>query len=189
MSISLAEDNQKLVEAAMLGDQAALKKLMLKSQGDLKRFARRSCATAEDAEDAVQVALWQLHRKVGTLRLARAFTSWLFRIIERECRRLFRMGRDTISFEQAGLTELPMAQVPHDLRRDLIESISALPEIYREVLVLRDVEEWTAPEAAAFLGISVDAVKSRLHRARTMLRERLVNSGYCSVVTEPHDKR
>ncbi len=53
-----------------------------------------------------------------------------------------------------------------------------LPEPYREVLVLRDVDELTAPETAERLNISIDAVKSRLHRARTMVRERLLSSGY-----------
>jgi RNA polymerase sigma factor (sigma-70 family) len=58
--------------------------------------------------------------------------------------------------------------------------IAALPDLYREVLILRDVEELTAPEAAAQLGVSVEAVKSRLHRARGMLREKLLGSGYWS---------
>ena len=58
--------------------------------------------------------------------------------------------------------------------------IAGLPDHYREVLVLRDIEELTAPEAAAQLGLSVDAVKSRLHRARSLLREQLLASGYWS---------
>jgi RNA polymerase sigma factor (sigma-70 family) len=70
--------------------------------------------------------------------------------------------------------------VPTDLRRDLGIMIAALPDLYREVLILRDIEELTAPEAAAQLGVSVKAVKSRLHRARGMLREKLLGSGYWS---------
>ena len=64
------------------------------------------------------------------------------------------------------------------MRSDLVSAISALPEPYREVLILRDVDELTAPETAERLNISIDAVKSRLHRARTMVRERLLSSGY-----------
>ncbi|MGE4076578.1 MAG: RNA polymerase sigma factor, partial [Reyranella sp.] len=64
------------------------------------------------------------------------------------------------------------------LQRDLGAMIAALPALYREVLVLRDIEEFTTPEAAAELGISVDAVKSRLHRARRLLREKLLDAGY-----------
>ncbi len=68
--------------------------------------------------------------------------------------------------------------LPHELRSDLVAAIAALPEPYRAVLVLRDVDELTAPEAAERLNISLDAVKSRLHRARLMIRERLLASGY-----------
>lgn len=59
-----------LVEAARLGDSAAISELLVVCQPDLKRFAGRTCSTTEDAEDAVQVALWQLYRKVGLLRCA-----------------------------------------------------------------------------------------------------------------------
>ena len=75
----------KLVKAACGGDATALEKLLVVCQPDLRRFARRACSTSEDAEDAVQIALWQLYRKIGALRTAATFASWLFRIIEREC--------------------------------------------------------------------------------------------------------
>ena len=84
----LARIDGGLVAAAKAGDAAALDRLLAVSQPDLMRFARRTCANAEDAEDAVQAALWQLHRRIGTLRVIAAFASWLFRIVERECRRL-----------------------------------------------------------------------------------------------------
>jgi RNA polymerase sigma factor (sigma-70 family) len=78
----------RLVEAACGGDAAAVEKLLVVCQPDLRRFARRTCSNRDDAEDAVQIALWQLYRKIGALRTAAAFASWLFRIIERECYRL-----------------------------------------------------------------------------------------------------
>ena len=68
--------------------------------------------------------------------------------------------------------------LPLELRKDLTAAIAALPTIYREVLILRDIDELTAPEAAEYLNISTDAVKSRLHRARQMMREQLLASGY-----------
>ena len=61
---------------------------------------------------------------------------------------------------------------------DLARAIERLGPAYREVLILRDVHELTAPEVAAQLGLSVEAVKSRLHRARGMVREQLLQSGY-----------
>jgi RNA polymerase sigma factor (sigma-70 family) len=176
----LSRIDAALVTAARAGDAAALDRLLAQSQPDLLRFARRTCANAEDAEDAVQVALWQLHRRIGTLRVIAAFTSWLFRIVERECRRLLGLQRRTAPLDEAPSSALALDPVPTDLRRDLGMMIAALPDLYREVLILRDVEELTAPEAAAQLGISVDAVKSRLHRARGLLREKLLGSGYWS---------
>ena len=92
----LARIDGGLVAAAKAGDAAALDRLLAVSQPDLMRFARRTCANAEDAEDAVQAALWQLHRRIGTLRVIAAFTSWLFRIVERECRRLLGLHRRTV---------------------------------------------------------------------------------------------
>src|SRR5262249_53711012 len=58
-------------------------RLLVVCQPDLRRFARRACSNGEDAEDAVQIALWQLYRKIGALRAAATFVTWMFRIIER----------------------------------------------------------------------------------------------------------
>ena len=173
----------QLVEAARTGNAQAIEELLGVCQPDLKRFARRTCSSAEDAEDAVQLALWQLYRKVGALRTAATFAVWLFRIVERECFRLFRRSGGSAGALRVGDTDieaLAATPLPLDLRLDLSRAIAALPPIYREVLILRDVDELTAPEVAAHLGISAEAVKSRLHRARGMVRGRLIASGYWS---------
>ncbi len=167
-----------LVEAACSGEAAAVEKLLAVCQPDLRRFARRTCATSEDAEDAVQFALWQLYRKVGALRTAATFASWLFRIVERECSKLLRRRARTQAWDDAFDHLLRQEPLPHELRSDLVAAIAALPEPYRQVLVLRDIDELTAPETAERLNISVEAAKSRLHRARAMMRERLLASGY-----------
>lgn len=170
---------KQLIEAARLGDSAAISELLVVCQPDLKRFARRTCSTTEDAEDAVQVALWQLYRKVGLLRCAATFTTWMFRIVERECYRLYRRARGTEPLDDVLEHDLPAApQVPIDLRLDLARAMERLTPPYREVLILRDVHELTAPEVAAQLGLSLEAVKSRLHRARAQVREHLLASGY-----------
>ena len=169
-----------LVEAACGGDSAAVEKLLTVCQPDLRRFARRTCSTSEDAEDAVQFALWQLYRKVGALRTAATFATWLFRIVERECARLFRMRSRTQTWDEAFDHMLRTEPLPYELRSDLVAAIAQLPDPYRQVLVLRDIDELTAPETAERLSISIDAVKSRLHRARALIRERLLSSGYLS---------
>lgn len=171
--------SRSLIEAACAGNKLAVEQLLVACQPDLKRFARRTCSTSEDAEDAVQVALWKLHRKIGVLKVAEAFATWLFRIVERECYRLFRRRvPDHVELDDSKLLALPAPSIPVDLRIDLVAAITALPAPYRIVLILRDVDELTAPETACQLGISTEAVKSRLHRARAMVRERMSSSGY-----------
>lgn len=171
----------QLVEAARQGDAAAMSKLLTVCQPDLKRFARRTCSTTEDAEDAVQMALWHLSRQVGTLRTVAAFASWLFRIVERECHRLYRRTTSAQTLDGLSERDMPHAPpVPTDLKMDLIRAMQGLSPPYLEVLILRDVHELTAPEVAQELGLSVEAVKSRLHRARAMVRKHLLASGYWS---------
>lgn len=148
-----------LLDAACRGDASALETLLAQVRPDLKRFARRACSTSEDAEDAVQITLWKLHRNLGNLRALPALATWLFRVIERECFRLFRALRGQQSSGDSAEAILQAAPVPHDLRHDLAVAIASLPAAYREVLVLRDIDQLTAPETAERLGISVAAVK------------------------------
>lgn len=176
----------QLVEAARNGCGGAVLELMRVCQPDVQRFARRTCATTEDAEDAVQIALWRLYKNIGALRTAATFVTWLFRIVECECFRLLRGRRRTQSLDSIAEADVPTAQaVPVALRIDLARTVEQLSQPYREVLVLRDLHELTAPETAAQLGISVDAVKSRLHRARAEVRAHLMNSGYWFEGSEP----
>ena len=126
----------------------------------------------------MQVALWQLHRRIGTLRTVATFATWLFRIVERECFRLFRGRTPATHLGDDALDAVAAPATSHDLRLDLTRAIAELPEAYRVVLILRDVDDLTAPEVAEHLGLGVAAVKSRLHRARAMVRARLVATGY-----------
>lgn len=169
-----------LIEAARGGDPQAIAQLLVACQPDLKRFARRACANSEDAEDAVQVALWRLHARIGALRATAAFVTWLFRIVERECRRLLFLPPREQAMDWSLLEANPAPQIPQDLRLDLSRAIAALAPAYRDVLLLRDVDGLTAPETALQLGLSLDTVKSRLRRAREFLRESLIASGYFS---------
>jgi RNA polymerase sigma factor (sigma-70 family) len=165
-----------LIEAAQRGEAGAIEALLAASKPDLQRFARRLCAGPEDAEDAVQNALWILHRKVGMLRAVPAFAGWLFRMVARECRRLMRKAG--ITLDPSELDAMAAPRIPSELQRDLASAIEALPGDYRRVLILRDIEEMTTPEAAEALNLSLEAVKSRLRRAREQVRERLLAGGY-----------
>lgn len=172
--------SEQLIEAACAGDEVSISQLLAICQPDIKRFARRTCSNSEDAEDAAQIALWQLYRKIGALRVVATFASWLFRIVERECYRLFSKREAMVSLHEADLEVEKVPLIPTDLRADLAAAIGVLPERYRVVLILRDIDGLTTPEVAAELGITIEAVKSRLHRARTRVRERLTANGYWS---------
>jgi len=168
----------QLTHDARMGNPQALDLLLARVQPELKRFARRTCATREDADDAVQEALWKLHDKLSTIEKRSALAAWMFRIIERECYRLFARPRRTQELTPEQQEQLPARPSQVLLRSDLVAALASLAPHYREILILRDIEELSAVETAAHLNISVTAVKSRLHRARSLMRERLAAGGY-----------
>jgi RNA polymerase sigma factor (sigma-70 family) len=162
----------QLIDAATGGDPEAIEQLLLQYHPSVTRFARKFCATPEDVEDAVQETLWIATQEIGTLRVASAFGSWLFQVVRHQCFRLLRRSQGTSFISALPLvvqsdenTELQIA-----LRHDLAEAIAALPPVYQQVFLLRDIEGRPALEVAAALGITVMTVKSRLHRARIRLR-------------------
>ena len=71
----MSKNREQLIKLACQGDQQAIEKLLLICQPDIKRFARRTCSTSEEVEDAVQFALWQLYRKIGMLKTVATFTG------------------------------------------------------------------------------------------------------------------
>jgi RNA polymerase sigma-70 factor (ECF subfamily) len=162
-----------LIEAARDGDEKALLSLLAAAQPDIRRYAARNCRAA-DIDDAVQETLLLLYRRVGTLRAVTSFSAWIFAVAKRACLRLLRIeagiGDATTDDIDARLAHLR----PEDLRIDLGRAIQSLPEHYREVILLRDIEELSIDEIAAVLGLTRESVKARIHRARTMIREYLI---------------
>ena len=162
-----------LVEAARGGDADALVSLISAAQPDVRRYAARNCRAA-DIDDAVQETLMLLYRRVGTLRAVTSFSAWLFAVARRACLRLLRRSVG-MADAPAEDTEARLAQSrPEDLRIDLSRAIQSLPEHYREVILLRDIEELSIDEFASALGLSRESVKARIHRARIMIREYLI---------------
>lgn len=162
-----------LIQDAQRGDAVAIHALLGACQADARRYAYKHCH-ASDIDDAVQETLLLISRKIHALRAAAAFSSWLFIVIKRECRRLSRA-----MFRQAPLEEdLAEQQLARksddDLRLDLAAALESLPQHYLEVVLLRDFEELTIAEIAQRLSQPVGAVKSRLHRARELVREYLI---------------
>jgi RNA polymerase sigma-70 factor (ECF subfamily) len=162
-----------LIEAARGGDADALVSLITLAQPDIRRYAARNCRVA-DIDDAVQETLLLLYRRVGTLRAVTSFSAWLFAVARRACLRLLRRAAGTadVSADNAEMRLMHLA--PDDIRIDLSRAIQSLPDHYREVVLLRDIEELSIDEIAGVLALTRESVKARIHRARLMIREYLV---------------
>ena len=173
--MALAPQHQPLLAAAHGGDPAALEQLLKISRPDIRRYAQQHCLLS-DVDDAVQEALLIVSRKLPQLRVLAAFSGWAIRLVQRECRRL---GRLTLRYDPYDEEKLGQWLVTHDepgLRRELVAALESLPAHYREVMLLRDVEELTIEEIASPTGLTRPNVKSRLHRARAMAREYLLGA-------------
>ncbi|MQY09562.1 RNA polymerase sigma factor [Actinomadura macrotermitis] len=165
-----------LIAGAQQGDLEAITALVSGAHPHVQRFARSLCATPQDAEDAAQEALIILYRKIGTLRASAALASWMFRIVRNEC---VRRARLTLHPPEPVHTPVPSAE--EDVLRRLetervAAAIAALPADQRQVLIMRDVQGYPGRTTAAALGLSLPAMKSRLHRARAAVHEALEGS-------------
>jgi RNA polymerase sigma-70 factor, ECF subfamily len=173
----LAASQDGLLTLAQAGDVAALNRLLTAHRHGVYRFGLKVCRTTEDAEDAVQEALWAATRAIQAFRgSAASIAGWLFTIVRRECLRLLearkrRPSCDLSLYDHVAYEVDPeMTTMLRQRTESLAEALSELDSLHREVILLRDIQELSAPAAAAELGISVDALKSRLHRARAQLR-------------------
>ena len=170
--------SEQVVSAAQQGDPRAIATLVSGSHSHVRRFARTLCSTPEDAEDAAQEAMIVLYRKIGTLRATAALGSWMFSIVRNEC---IRRSRLTFSRSIVTSTTEPSAEDAALARLEverIVESIAGLPPEQRAVLVLRDIQGLSGAATAQALGLSRPAMKSRLHRGRETLRQRLATANH-----------
>ena len=165
---------ENLILASQTGDQVAISRLLAVCQADARRYARRHCQVSH-VDDAVQESLLIISRKVTSLKAAVAFSSWLFTVIKRECRKLERMMFKHEPLEVEIAEQQLACRTDEALRIDLAHALESLPAHYLEVVLLRDFEELTIAEIAECLGEQPGAVKSRLHRARELVREYLLS--------------
>lgn len=163
-----------------------MEQLLERYQAQIYRFARRVCRDREDARDVLQETMLAVAKGLREFRGDASFSTWLFTIARSFCVKKRRRSKfapreeRSIDAEPAAAARLgddrplPDEVVAHkELEGALDAAIETLAPMYRDVLLLRDVEGLTAPEVAAVLGISGQAVKSRLHRARLALRAQL----------------
>ncbi len=177
------ENDATLIARARTGDEAALLTLVERYAPRVMRFGRKLCGDDQDAQEVLQQTLLTAVSKIREFRGESQFSTWLFSIARSHCiKHRTRGGAMSASQpldERSFAVAAPADSSPDEqlskqqLQAALESAISALEPAQREVLVLRDVEGLSAAEVAQTLSLSVDAVKSRLHRARKSLRERL----------------
>lgn len=171
--MALAVEHLPLLQSAHAGDRDALERLLRVCRPDIRRYAQRHCLVS-DVDDAVQEALLVLSRRLSSVRALASFSGWLFRVVQRECRRLGRVALRYDPYDEARVDAWAATQSTDALRLELASALESLPEGYRAVILLRDFEALSITEIAERLRETPAAVKSRLHRARTMAREYLL---------------
>jgi RNA polymerase sigma-70 factor (ECF subfamily) len=189
----LAED--QVIAAAQAGDPQAFRAIMQRHNQHLFRVARSLMRSETEAEDVLQEAYVRAFEHLSDFRGDSALATWLTRIVINQAKDRLRAAKPTTGLDQV---ERPGAQVigfpGHDstspeadaaraqVRRLLENAIDRLPEPFRMVLILRDVEEMSVEETSAQLNLKSQTVRSRLHRARRLLRD-TVHAELQSVLT------
>lgn len=181
------EDDLLLVERVLTDDRRAFETLVRKHERRVFRVTLAVLGNYEDAEEAMQDTFVKAYRHIGQFRRESRFTTWLTRIAVNEALQKRQARKNTVSLEEVAETEVQV--LPHrnqqwhdnpeklygkqEVRKLVEDAIRSLPTIYRETFVLRDVEGLRAEEAAELLGLTLPAIKSRLLRARLLMREAL----------------
>ncbi len=178
-----------LVDQFKEGNVAAFEEIITRYESKVMNLALRFTRNQEDAEEVMQDVFTTVYRKIDGFRGQSAFSSWLYRIVVNAAFMKLRkkkqnqtvsmedlapavkqycMERDSITAKQSY-----NIAVSRELQEVLQRAIDKLPDQYRAVFVLRDVDGLSNQETGQILDLSIPAVKSRLHRSRIMLRKRL----------------
>ncbi|RMG44897.1 MAG: sigma-70 family RNA polymerase sigma factor [Candidatus Dadabacteria bacterium] len=187
MGEKIIKDSQ-LVESLKNGDQASFVELLNRYSEKVHNLAMRIARNEQDAEEIFQDVFVTVYHKIDKFEGKSAFSSWLYRITVNTAFMKLRKRKkhQAVSFDElaGGINEgysgnrsdtcdINYISSRHELRQALEDAIRRLPDDYKTIFVLRDVDGLSNQEVGEILGLSVPAVKSRLHRSRLMLRKRL----------------
>ena len=184
-----------LVREVKQGDPSAMEEIVKRYSNKVYNLAYHLTRDSHAAEEIMQEVFLTVIAKIGTLTTEAYFSTWLYRVTTNAAygylrkERKFSEQTPVEDIDQEQYLEYDWTNLPDDVllseesKEVLRKSIDSLPEAMRTVVVLKDVEGLKNEEIAETLGISVPAVKSRLHRGRLILRQLL--SEYFSKYTEP----
>ena len=187
--------DRHLVERLRGGDVTAMPELQTICGSRIYQLAFRYMKNREDAEEITQDVLLRVFRKIDGFRGDAALSSWIYRITFNTAmsrlrtlkhRRPAEVPHETVSQtdladpgtqrEVADWSDLADDRLMRtEMRTRLVSALSALPDIYRAAVLLRDVQGLSTEEASGLLGVKPQTLKSRLHRGRLILREQLAN--------------
>ncbi len=180
---------KELVRAAQEGDPASFRELVTRYEGKVYRLASRMVRDPQDAEDVLQETFINVYRHLDTFRGDSEFSTWIYRIATNASLMKLRSAKPTLSLDDSADGEeeeyprelADWSGAPEEMllnseiRAEMDAALAQLPETLRSVFVLRDVQGLSVDETARVLNISVPNVKTRLHRARLALREKLAS--------------
>jgi len=185
------DEDTELIQAINSGQTDRFYEIVQKYEGKLFNFGLRMCGDVSDSEDMVQETFLNVFKYLNGFRHETKFKNWLYKVAASACLKKKRKSKfapdrelsleefipekiDQVAGDIPDWALMPLEQLLNaELFTVLHRGILALPEKYRLVAVLRDMEGFTTAETAQILGISVDNVKVRLHRARLYLRDQL----------------
>jgi RNA polymerase sigma-70 factor (ECF subfamily) len=177
--------DRELVSASQQGNAEAFNELVRRHQDRLYTAITRFCGNAEDAADIVQRAFVNAWRKIADFQNDSAFFTWLYRIGFNQAISFKREGRRPMASLDASGGDGPLhtpaaedaepggALESDEVRRKVQQALDLLSEDDRQIILLKDLQDHSYDEIAAVLGIPKGTVRSRLHRARLELREKL----------------
>lgn len=178
----------ELIEEFRTGNQQSFEELIGRYSTKAFSLASRLTRSQEDAEEVLQDVFVTVYRKIAGFEGKSSFSSWLYRVTVNASLMKLRKKRNdhTVSVDDAqpqideaivnrsfNNIEGDVMTLRHELSTALEDAISKLPDDYRPVFILRDVDGLTSREVGRILDLTVPAVKSRLHRSRLMLRRKL----------------
>lgn len=179
------ESDEQLVRRAQADDDRAFGELVTRYESKVYSLALKMLRNPEDAEDVLQDTFLRAYRGIKSFHGRSTFSTWIYRITANSAlMRLRKRQLPTVSIDDADEREVPIniadwapgpveQMLNQETQAAMAEAIDALPAEFRQVFVLRDLEELSNAEVADILDLSVAAVKSRLHRARLKIRNRL----------------
>ncbi|MCB0317687.1 MAG: sigma-70 family RNA polymerase sigma factor [Bdellovibrionales bacterium] len=191
-------NDEKLIEMLKASETEAFIEIINRYQDKVHNLAMRITRNEQDTEEILQDVFVAVYTKIQKFEGKSAFSSWLYRITVntsfmklRRRKKHLAVGLDEVNptaasswgKDRSDISDLNYISTRHELKAELQKAISELPDEYRAIFILRDVDGLSNQEVGEVLDLSVPAVKSRLHRGRSLLRKRL-QSFYNDYISE-----